>query len=221
MLSCCFWLSASRRAFAKPHMAFRFGLNAAHMAEGLPNTRQSSTCVCVCVCGWVGVASVVLCLCVFVSLSLSLSLCGTSLYGLVGVPPMRQPPPPALAQDCMRWANPAVQFWGSGVGGLATWSQFGGFFGLPPPPLSPLELANIWVWLKINQEGLHRFWSMFPLTAVSCSYWFVEPQPFGGKSGSSQEPACNHLACTANSHAAQNVTHRQVVIQQVYLLPTW
>ena len=34
-----------------------------------------------------------------------------------------------------------------------------------------------WVWLKIKQEGLRRFWSMFPLTRVPCWYRFFEPQP--------------------------------------------
>ena len=34
---------------------------------------------------------------------------------------------------------------------------------------------EIWVWLKIKQEALHRFWSMFPLTRVP--FWrFFEPQ---------------------------------------------
>ena len=36
-----------------------------------------------------------------------------------------------------------------------------------------------WVWLKINQEGLRRFWSMFPLSRVPFGYRFFEPQPFG------------------------------------------
>ena len=34
-----------------------------------------------------------------------------------------------------------------------------------------------WVWLKIKQEGLRRFWSMFPLTRVAFWYRFFEPQP--------------------------------------------
>ena len=36
-----------------------------------------------------------------------------------------------------------------------------------------------WVWLKINQEGFRRFWSMFPLTRVSFWYRLFEPQPNG------------------------------------------
>ena len=35
----------------------------------------------------------------------------------------------------------------------------------------------MWVWLKIKQAGLRRFWSMFPLTRVPFWYWFFEPQP--------------------------------------------
>ena len=37
---------------------------------------------------------------------------------------------------------------------------------------------NIWVWLKIKQEGLRRFWSMFPLTRVPFWHGFFEPQPY-------------------------------------------
>ena len=33
------------------------------------------------------------------------------------------------------------------------------------------------LWLKIKQEGLRGFWSMFPLTKVPFWYWFFEPQP--------------------------------------------
>ena len=36
----------------------------------------------------------------------------------------------------------------------------------------------IWLWLKINQEGLRRFWSMFSLTRVPFGYRFFEPYPF-------------------------------------------
>ena len=35
----------------------------------------------------------------------------------------------------------------------------------------------MWVWLKIKQEGLRRFWSMFPLNRVPFWYRFLEPQP--------------------------------------------
>ena len=35
-----------------------------------------------------------------------------------------------------------------------------------------------WVWLKIKQEGLRRFWSMFPPTRVPFWYRFFEPPPF-------------------------------------------
>ena len=37
----------------------------------------------------------------------------------------------------------------------------------------------MWVWLKITQEGLRRFWSMFALTRVAFWYRFFEPQPCG------------------------------------------
>ena len=37
----------------------------------------------------------------------------------------------------------------------------------------------IWVWLKIKQEGLRRFWSMFPPTRVPFWHRFFEPQPYG------------------------------------------
>ena len=36
----------------------------------------------------------------------------------------------------------------------------------------------IWQWLKIKQEGLRRFWSMFPLTRVPFWHQLFEPQPF-------------------------------------------
>ena len=39
-----------------------------------------------------------------------------------------------------------------------------------------------WVWLKINQEGLRRFWSMVPLARVPFWYRFFEPQPHGSNS---------------------------------------
>ena len=31
---------------------------------------------------------------------------------------------------------------------------------------------HIWVWLKIKQEGLRRFWPLLPLTRVPCWYRF-------------------------------------------------
>ena len=34
-----------------------------------------------------------------------------------------------------------------------------------------------WVWLKIKQQGLRRFWAMFPLIRVPFWYRFFEPQP--------------------------------------------
>ena len=37
--------------------------------------------------------------------------------------------------------------------------------------------GGMWVWLKIKQEGLRRFWSMCPLTRVPFWYRFFEPQP--------------------------------------------
>ena len=36
----------------------------------------------------------------------------------------------------------------------------------------------VWVWLKINQEGLRRFWSMFPLARVPFWYRVFEPPPY-------------------------------------------
>ena len=44
--------------------------------------------------------------------------------------------------------------------------------------LQPLALG-IWVWLNIKQEGLRRFWSMFPLSRVLLWYRFFEPLPYG------------------------------------------
>ena len=49
--------------------------------------------------------------------------------------------------------------------------------------------SSIWLWLKIKEDGLRGFWSMFPLTRVP--FWnsvFFEPQPFRG-GGSFQEIA--------------------------------
>ena len=37
---------------------------------------------------------------------------------------------------------------------------------------------RIWVWLKIKQEGLRRFWSMVPLTRVPFWCRFFEPRPY-------------------------------------------
>ena len=42
-----------------------------------------------------------------------------------------------------------------------------------------LEPLTCWVWLKIKEEGLRRFWSMFPLTRVPFRYRFFEPPPVG------------------------------------------
>ena len=36
----------------------------------------------------------------------------------------------------------------------------------------------VWAWLKIEQEGLRRFWPMFPLTRVPFWYRLSEPQPY-------------------------------------------
>ena len=41
------------------------------------------------------------------------------------------------------------------------------------------EQRFTWVWLKIKQEGLRRFWSMFALTRAPFWYRFFEPQPRG------------------------------------------
>ena len=38
--------------------------------------------------------------------------------------------------------------------------------------------ASIWPWLKVKQEGLRGFWSMFPLAKVPFWYRFFEPQPY-------------------------------------------
>ena len=35
-----------------------------------------------------------------------------------------------------------------------------------------------WLWLKITQEGLRGFWSVFPLTKVPFWNRFFEPLPF-------------------------------------------
>ena len=43
-----------------------------------------------------------------------------------------------------------------------------------PQVMQPMAM---WVWLKIKQEGLRRFWSMFPLSRVPFGYRFFEPQP--------------------------------------------
>ena len=45
-----------------------------------------------------------------------------------------------------------------------------------PPRIRTTGPPN-WVWLKIKQEGLRRFWSMFPLARVAFWCRFVEPQP--------------------------------------------
>ena len=37
--------------------------------------------------------------------------------------------------------------------------------------------TSMWLWLKSNQEGLRRIWSMFPLTRVPFWYRVLEPQP--------------------------------------------
>ena len=34
------------------------------------------------------------------------------------------------------------------------------------------------MWLKIKQQGLRRFWSMFPLARVPFWYCFLKPQPY-------------------------------------------
>ena len=41
----------------------------------------------------------------------------------------------------------------------------------------PKQSTAIWVGLKIDQEELRRFWSMFPLTRVPFWYRLFEPQP--------------------------------------------
>ena len=43
---------------------------------------------------------------------------------------------------------------------------------------SKTEPIGIWVLLRIKQEGLRRFWSVFPLTRVPLWYRFFEPQPY-------------------------------------------
>ena len=37
---------------------------------------------------------------------------------------------------------------------------------------------SIWLWLKVKQEGLRGFWSMFPLTKVPFWSRSFEPQPY-------------------------------------------
>ena len=44
-------------------------------------------------------------------------------------------------------------------------------------PLNPTMNKDMWVWLKIQQEGLRRFWSIFPLTRIPFWYQFFEPYP--------------------------------------------
>ena len=48
--------------------------------------------------------------------------------------------------------------------------------------------TTIWVWLKIKQEGLGRFWSMFPLTRVPFWHRFFEAPPFVARSGAGGLP---------------------------------
>ena len=45
------------------------------------------------------------------------------------------------------------------------------------PPIAQ-GYTPIWVWLKMKQEGLCRFWSMFPLTRVPFWCRLFEPQPY-------------------------------------------
>ena len=52
-----------------------------------------------------------------------------------------------------------------------------------PPEKSSVwrkRLGFTWVWPKIKQEGLRRFWSMFLLTRVPFWHRFFEPQPLAG-----------------------------------------
>ena len=53
-----------------------------------------------------------------------------------------------------------------------------------------------WVWLKIDQEGLRGFWSMFPLTRVPFWYRFFEPHPHPGVGG----PPCRLGQIKARAH---------------------
>ena len=55
-----------------------------------------------------------------------------------------------------------------GRGRMRTWQE---------PFLRRISHLCKWLWLKIKQEGLGRFWSMFPLTRVPLWYRFFEPQP--------------------------------------------
>ena len=41
------------------------------------------------------------------------------------------------------------------------------------------ESPGEWVWLKIRQQGLRRFWSMFPRTTVPLWYRVFQSQPNG------------------------------------------
>ena len=41
-----------------------------------------------------------------------------------------------------------------------------------------LQATILWLWLKIKQEGLRGFWSMFPRTKVPFWDRFFEPQPY-------------------------------------------
>ena len=64
----------------------------------------------------------------------------------------------------------------------------------------------MWVWLKIKQEGLRRFWSMFPLNRVPFWCRFFEPQPcaahFKGGSGRSlASGGCCEDCCGHRRHA--------------------
>ena len=44
---------------------------------------------------------------------------------------------------------------------------------------SKLAVVAKWVWLKFKQEGLRRFWPLFPLIYQGNPCWcrFFEPQP--------------------------------------------
>ena len=52
------------------------------------------------------------------------------------------------------------------------------FLGPWLPPIFCVLGTEIWVWLKIKQEGLRRFWFMFPLTRLPYWYRFFEPRPY-------------------------------------------
>ena len=49
------------------------------------------------------------------------------------------------------------------------------------------------MWLKIEQEGLRRFWSMFPLTRVPFWYRFFEPLPNMKQNILLRTPELGHL----------------------------